>query len=160
MEKKECVKRELSTKSINVINSNNDSYYVYEFLGTQVGDPISSLFLNDKYVIIGTMMGRIVLLSLNPESKKKIVISSFNPENITGLSLSDDNCFLYASVGDESIIKQEINEPLSAVLSPSSSIKMYPSELAHNMACENTYIIMATHNLIKVKIFLAELENI
>ena len=79
MEKKEYIKRELSTKSINVINSNNDSYYVYEFLGTQVGDPISSLFLNDKYVIIGTMMGRIVLLSLNPESKKKIVISSFNP---------------------------------------------------------------------------------
>ena len=48
-------KKKLSTKTMNVTDINYSSYFLYEYIGTQIGDPISSLFLNEKYAVIGTI---------------------------------------------------------------------------------------------------------
>jgi hypothetical protein len=147
-------------KTLNLTDINSNSYYLYEYIGISIGDPISSLFMNDKYAIIGTMMGRIVLLSLTSDDKKRrIIINNASQENITGISLSDDNSCIFASIGDEQILKQEIEEPLSNNLPASSSIKLYESEKQHNLCCDNSYIMMATYNLIKLNIFQPDLED-
>ena len=158
-------KKKLSTKTMNVTDINYSSYFLYEYIGTQIGDPISSLFLNEKYAIIGTMMGKIILLQLNTENKKRISINTYNsqsryiPEHITGISLSDDYTVLFASIGDEKIIKQDIKEPLSNNNSPKDFINIYINDNEHYLNCDTSYVIMATYNLIKINIFLPETEE-
>ena len=151
----------------NITNINNNeehsnekyTYSYYDYIDITLGDPISSIFLNDNYIIIGTMTGRIKLFSLNSKNNEIFIISSTNLEHISGLSFNENENLLFASVGDEQILKYEIREPLSNNLSPGSSINIYESSYAHNFNCDNSYVLMSTDSLLKINIFLPETEQ-
>ena len=153
--------REQYSKSNNLSkNNNNNSYSFYEYIDITLGDPISSILLNDKYVIIGTMMGKIKILSLLSENKKIILINFRKPlENISGLSFSNDYSKLYASIGDLEIIIQKINEPLTNDLPPYNTIDLYETNNKHLINCENSYVLMAHYNLLKINKFSPENEE-
>ena len=135
------------------------TYSYYDYIDITLGDPISSIFLNDNYIIIGTMTGRIKLFSLNSKNNEIFIISSTNLEHISGLSFNENENLLFASVGDEQILKYEIRKPLSNNLSPGSSINIYESSYAHNFNCDNSYVLMSTDSLLKINIFLPETEQ-
>ena len=54
-------------------------YSLFKYIKINNADPISSLFLSDNYVIIGTMFGRVILASLTNE--KEITFSFFHFSN-------------------------------------------------------------------------------
>ena len=71
MEKDDKLNKTSSSKTKNNITSDiTNPFFYYDFISIQLGDPISSLLLTDKYIIIGTMMGKIILFSFNSENQK------------------------------------------------------------------------------------------
>ena len=148
-----------SKKMYNITNENDDRFNYHDYIDISLGDPISSLFLNEKYVIIGTMMGRIKLLNLKEDNENIINLNNVDLEQISGLSFIEENNMLYASVGDERIISYYLREPLDKQIKPESPINLYDNISSHNLNCDNTYVLMSTENLLKIKIFIPELEE-
>ena len=122
-----------------------------------IGDPISSVCLSDKYIIIGTMMGRIKLFSL--KSHKIFSISDSNLEHISGISFNEEDSLLIASIGDDQILRYEISNNLDNNLSPSNSMNIHDNNFDHNYNCDNSYVLMAKNSLLKVVTFPYELED-
>ena len=143
----------------NFINIYETSKYVFfDYLDIIIGDPISSVCLSEKYVIIGTMMGRIKLFSL--KTHNIICIGSTNLEHVSGISFNEENNLLFASIGDDQLLKYEINDNLDNNLSPSNKMDMYDNNFDHNYNCDNSYVLMAKNSLLKVVTFPHELEDI
>ena len=153
-------KSRIKKKQNNLTSINTDeksSYIFFDYLDIIIGDPISSVCLSENYVIIGTMMGRIKLFSL--KSHKIISISGTNLEHVSGITFKEDDNLLFASIGDEQILRYEISDNLDNNLSPSNSMNIYDNNFDHNYNCDSSYVLMAKNSLLKVVIFPHELEE-
>ena len=139
------------------ITDEKNTYIFFDYLDIIIGDPISSVCLSEKYVIIGTMMGRIKLFSL--KSHNIICIGSTNIEHISGISFNENENLLFASIGDDQILRYEISDNLDNNLCPSNSINIYDNNFEHNYNCDNSYVLMAKNSLLKVVAFIHELED-
>ena len=69
-------------------------------------DPISAIGMNDNFIIVGSMMGRIALLNL--ANKKCGLLSELSSENISGIVFEDTSSssltdICYISIGDEEV---------------------------------------------------------
>lgn len=145
-------------KYLTNINLDEKSTYIYfDYMDIVIGDPISSVCLSDKYIIIGTMMGRIKLFSL--KSHKIFSISDSNLEHISGISFNEEDSLLIASIGDDQILRYEISNNLDNNLSPSNSMNIHDNNFDHNYNCDNSYVLMAKNSLLKVVTFPYELED-
>ena len=102
-------------------------------------------------------MGRIKLFSL--KSHKIISISGINLEHVSGITFKEDDNLLFASIGDEQILRYEISENLDNNLSPNNSMNIYDNNFDHNYYCDSSYALMAKNSLLKVVIFPHELEE-
>ena len=145
-----------SSKKIISTNESEGSYYYYEYIDINIGDPITSLLLNHKYIIIGTMMGKIVLFTFNPVDEQFFVLSRENSENISGLSFNEEKNILNASIGAEKILKYKLNEPMTITnlgAMNNESLEIYDRSLDYLMEYDNIYVLMATDRLLKVNIF-------
>ena len=140
------------------ITDEKNTYIFFDYLDIIIGDPISSVYLSEKYVIIGTMMGRIKLFSL--KTHKIISISSSNLEHVSGIIFKEDDNLLFASIGDDQILRYEVSDNLDNNLCPSNSMNIYDNNFEHNYNCDSSYVLMAKNSLLKVDIFPYELENI
>ena len=103
------------SKTYSLSNNTKDITYIYsfnEYIDIQLGDPIIPIALNNKYLIIGTMMWQIKLFCLNSENDKIIILNKENPEHITVLSIIEDDHIIYASIGDEKILSFETKDKL------------------------------------------------
>ena len=149
------------SKTSYLSNNTNDityTYSFYDYIDIQLGDPISSIALNNKYIIIGTMMGQIKLFCLNSEYDKIFILNKENPEHITGISILEDEHTIYASIGDEKIISFETKDKLINNMI-SNKMDIYDNPLEHNIYCENAYILMSIDSLIKIYLLNFELEE-
>ena len=151
------VKSKTSSKmSLNESQSDNN-YYFFEYIDISVGDPISSLILADKYVIIGTMFGKIQLFILNKlsqNSERLFTLENENLEYISGLSYNEESNILYACIGDDEIKKFN----LSNQIMNNKNINLYENSAQHIANCDNTYVLMGKEDLLKVQLFSPELE--
>ena len=145
------------TKS-NITNDTTNTFFYYNYIEIKIGDPISSLFLNDKYIIIGTMMGKIQLLCYNSENENIFLLSQINKENISGISFEEESNLLFVSIGDEEILSYNLNNPISDNLI-SEQIHIYDSLREHDKYCDNAYVLMSKDNLLKVNLFIPQLEE-
>ena len=152
--------RTSSSKTRSNITSDNanTSFYYYDYIEIQVGDPISSLLLNDKYIIIGTMMGKIILFCLNPEKQKIFHLSKDNNENISGLSFIEESNKLFASIGDVKILSYNLNNTLYNNITFKTT-DIYDNLREHDIYCENAYILMSKESLLKIELFNPEFEE-
>jgi len=144
----------------NLADTNSDeksSYLFLDYLDIIIGDPISSICLSEKYVIIGTMMGRIKLISL--KSHKIFSISGTKLEHISGIAFNEDDNLLFASIGDDQILRYEINDNLDNNLSPNNTMNIYDNNFDHNYNCDSSLVLMAKNSLLKVITFPPELED-
>jgi len=132
-------------------------YLYYDYIDINVGDPISAITLTNRFVIIGTMTGGIKLYYFN--EKRIYIISKSNIENISGLSYSVKDHILYACVGDVHYLKYEMKEPFMNYSMPFSIIDLYPNNSMHNYSCENSYTLTSPNSILKINIFVPELQE-
>src|SRR5689334_17968001 len=85
---------------------NSSSHSFYSLIDIRFADPVSSIGINEKYIVIGTMMGRIAVLHL--PDKKQTLLAELSSENITGITFESIDTFNIA-VGDEEILKYKFN---------------------------------------------------
>ena len=152
------MKSKTTSSKISLNTFQNDNYYFYEYIDIEIGDPISSLILTDKYVIIGTMFGKIQLFILNTNSERFFTLSIENLEHISGLSYNEESNFLYACIGDDEIIRFNLKEPANFPIINGQVIKLHENKEQHSINCDNTYILMAKEDLLKLKLFSTEIE--
>ena len=119
----------------------NKTYSLYTLIETRFADPISSIGISEKYIIIGTMMGKIYSFSIL--NKITSLINELSAENITGIIFDNKETSFYVSVGDEEILKFETES--SNLISRS---KNYNNDTLHYQYCENVYSLMSKYNLL------------
>lgn len=125
----------------------------FHYIDIKHADPVSSLAISDRYVITGTMLGRVILSTLS--DKKNTILSEFSVENITGIQFENDESFNLA-IGDDSILRHKINFYDNQITTESFIQKNYDDELLHKTRCEGCYIILAKSNLIMIHLPIAE----
>jgi hypothetical protein len=150
-----------SSKTHKKTNNNEDSFFFVEYIDITLGDPITSLLLHPQYVAIGTMMGTIKLYLLSFNKEKLITINQSDLENVSGLSSDGDSDILYASIGDELIKNYEIRIGINNFnILPGSSTNIYESAMDHSIKCDNSYVLMAKDNILKLEVFITESEEV
>jgi len=143
--------------NVNNIQIKNYEYLYYDYIDITLGDPISSICLTSKYVIIGTMTGAIKLYYFT--EKRIYKISKNNIENISGLSFSTAEKALFACIGDVHYLKYEMKEPFMDNSMPYSKHSLYETNSQHNYCCDNTYVLMSPNSILKVSIFQCDLQE-
>ena len=132
-----------------------ETYSLYSLIEIRFADPISALGLSSQNVVIGTMMGRICSFSI--KNKKSTLINELSQENISGISFDEKNNVFYASVGDDEILKFNIDSPNSNSI---PRIKNYKSDYAHSKKCENMYSLISKNSLLLIELAPQEEGNI
>ena len=66
-------------------------YSLYGFIETRFADPISSIAISQKNIIIGTMMGKIYSFSIY--NRKISLINELSAENISGIMFDNRETF-------------------------------------------------------------------
>ena len=140
----------------NKVKVTSVEYIYYDYIDIIPGDPISAITLTNKFVIIGTMTGMIKLYHFN--EKRIYIISKNDIEYISGLSYSEKDNVLYASIGCDHYIKFEMKEPFVDEALPYSIINLSLNGLFNNTYCDN-YILMSSNNILRLKIFIPEFEE-
>ncbi len=124
-----------------------ENFSLFSLIEIRFADPISSIGLSEKNIVIGTMMGRLTSLSLI--DKKTTLLNELSPENITGIIFDDTRNYFYASIGDDEILKFESD---SNNTNPLSKIKNYKNELLHNKKCENMISLISKKYLMLIEL--------
>ena len=125
----------------------------FSFVEIKFADPISSLALSERYLIAGSVMGRLILTSLI--DKKNNILSEFSIENISGIVLENDESFNVA-VGDDEVLRYKINYYENQLTTENFHQKNYEDELFHKSKCEGCYTILAKTHLIMIHLPIAE----
>lgn len=125
----------------------------YHFVEIKFADPVSSMALTDRYLVCGSILGRLVLSQL-PE-KKNTVLSEFSMENITGSVFENEEAF-NVSIGDDEVVRYKINYYEQQLATENFHQKNYEDELFHKTKCEGCYTILAKTHFIMVHLPIAE----
>lgn len=129
------------------MNKNNLSFSFYSLIEIRFADPVSALELNDKMIIIGTMMGRIAVLSL--QDKKSTLLAELSSENITGITFETNDTFSVA-VGDEEVLKYKINVVNGQQVQDYVRLKNYDNEANHKNKCDSCFTLLSKEYLLMV----------
>ena len=148
-----------TTSKMSLNTFQNDNYYFYDYIDIAIGDPISALLLTDKYAIIGTMLGKIQLFVLNPTNERFITLNSENIEHISGLSYNEEYNILYTCIGDDEVKRFNLKELTSNPIMDGNNISLNEMPEQHSANCDNTYILMAKKDVLKLKLLPPELES-
>jgi len=112
-------------------------------------DPVSALSLNNDYVCLGTMMGRVALMLIKDVNRAPYLLKELSTENITGISFLDQNNF-YISIGDEEVLKYNItfadNQPNTSV----DCSKNYVEDSQHKARCDSCYTMLTKDYLLMI----------
>ena len=130
--------------------SKQDDYECIKFLDIRFADPISSLKLDNKYVITGTMMGRANLYSI--ENDKIYRLSELNSENISDISYSEKEELFYVGIGDEEIRGYDINTLSEDSNNEKKSIQVHESDLQHTNKCENAFVLLSPESFFRIQL--------
>ena len=131
------------------MNLNEEKKVNYILIGhieTRFGDPITSINLNSKYCIIGTMMGRLILYNI--KKKESIILIENSEEEILNINFSSNNNNysndFYFCIGDKSILKYSIRPNLLnkniPIITLISTINNYSDEISHVRDCDNAIV--------------------
>jgi len=134
-------------------------YSLYSFIEIRFADPISAICMSDTHIIIGTMMGRIILYSI--EDQKSSILSELSTENISSISYDQDSHKFTVCIGDDEIFRYYISNDNNNNLNPNlERRKNYQSESEHNRNCENAYILLSNKSLFRVQLSQPEEGNV
>jgi hypothetical protein len=132
-----------------LIKSNEAKKVNYLLIGhieTRFGDPITSISLNSRYCIIGTMFGKLILYTI--KIKEATIILEHSEEEILNINFSSNNNSnshdFYCCVGDKSILKYSIRQNLlnknNQTVTLIATINNYSDECLHVKVCDNALV--------------------
>ena len=107
--------------------------FLYSFLETRFGDPITALDIKSSSLVYGTMLGRLVAFSC--PSRQSQIISENSSENITGIYITSP-CSFVSSVGDDYVLTYK-NDMLINSVPTIIHHKNYENESEHIKYCDN-----------------------
>lgn len=123
----------------------NGVYSLYTIIDIRFADPVSAIGMNEKFVVTGSMMGRIAFLDLT--EKKSILLAEISSENITGITFECADTF-NISVGDEAVLKYKVSLNNSGQLVPDYiKLKNYVSDQIHTQFCEDCFTLLSNTHL-------------
>ena len=131
------------------MNSNGGKKVNYLLIGhieTRFGDPITSISINSKYCIVGTMMGRLILYNI--KKREAMIILESSEEEILNINFSSNNNKnsndFYCCIGDKTILKYSIKPNLLnnnyPIITLTSTINNYSDEKSHIKDCDNAIV--------------------
>lgn len=121
-------------------NNSKNAYDLYNYQEIRFGDPISAMTLNNQYLLIGTMLGRIIIYSL--QARQAMMLCDQSNENISSISLDQFNV-LHICIGDESILQYDFNkENTLSSETNCSTIRNYTNDSDHIKNCDNCYTVL------------------
>ena len=124
-----------------------EDYILEKIIEIRFADPINALQLTNEYIIIGTMMGRITLYSI--ENKSIIVLAESNQEEISSISYNSNEKAFFVGIGDEEIKVYQIDNLSNE---SSQSISIYETDTKHNQNCENAFILLSHDSFFRVQL--------
>ena len=133
---------------------NNNEYSIYKLIENNFGDPISTMFLTEENLIIGTMLGKISLFSLS--TKDITILSELNSENISNISYNSEDNIINISIGDEKILRYKEDKQNPNNYRLFQKVLNYSSEMDHSKYCENAFIYLSSHYLFRIQLFQPE----
>ena len=128
----------------------NNEYFIYKLININFGDPISSILLTPDHVIIGTMLGQILCLSLF--TKKISILSELNTENISNISYNSNDEIINISIGDEKIFRYKKDKKNQEKLFLFQKISNYANDMEHNNFCQNAYTSLSSEFLFRIQL--------
>ena len=125
------------------MNSKNS---VLKFIEIRYADPICAIDLNDKSLILGSMLGRSAYYSI--QANKFILLTETKNEHISGAQFSknDDKSF-FLSVGDEEVL---IFTTGGDGVPNHYSNDNYDSKAEHDQKCESCYCLLYDNLLLSL----------
>ena len=135
-----------------------ESFSLLSFIKIRFADPISTIGLSKKNVAIGTMMGRVYLLSLLDKKISNLLDDSIQ-EHISGIIFDKTDNFFYTAVGDEEILKLDTKTDSNKIKFISKS-NNYKNEFLHNKKCDNMYSLISKNHLLLIELAPQEEGNI
>ena len=111
-------------------------------------DPISAIGMNDDYIVVGSLMGRIAMLSIKDEGKVSL-LAELSTENISGIVFDEENTCTIA-IGDEEIAKYLFDDRSNN--HECQRFANYDNEKTHKQSCEITYCLLSSSHLIMVEL--------
>lgn len=120
------------------------SYSLIEQLNIKCGDPISALNMNNRAVIIGTAMGKILMLNLSDNIITKL--SNASDEHISSISFEDNDVFSIG-VGDEFVLRYHDYTSMNCL-----TMNNYKNEMEHSSKCQTSYSIISGPKLFLINL--------
>ena len=122
------------------------NYLLIGHIETRFGDPITSISLNSRYCIIGTMFGKLILYTI--KIKEATIILEHSEEEILNINFSSNNNSnshdFYCCIGDKSILKYSIRQNLlnknNQTVTLIATINNYSDECLHVKVCDNALV--------------------
>jgi hypothetical protein len=113
---------------------------VYQLVEIKFADPVSYLALTEKYIVSGTMMGRMSLFSI-PE-KKHMLLAEFSTENVTGIQFLNEETFNVA-IGDDEVIRYKLMYYDNQLTQENTRTKIYEDDSIHKSKCDGNFTLLA-----------------
>jgi hypothetical protein len=133
-------------------------YSLYQFIEIRFADPVTSIGLGEKYIVVGTIMGRISAFSI--VDKQSVLISEISNENITGIVFDNPDTFT-VSIGDEEYLKYRLNcYENGQIVTDFMRFKIYESDIAHKNFCDSSFTFAYLQNLIVVNLIMPNETNL
>lgn len=127
----------------------NDFEFI-KLLEIRFADPISSMKLENNFVVTGTMMGRVNLYSINEE--KTYRLSELNSENISDISYNKKEELFYVGIGDEEIRGYDIKNLSEDSNNEKKSIQIHETDLQHTNKCENAFVLLSPESFFRIQL--------
>lgn len=112
---------------------------VYQLVEIKFADPVSYLTMTEKYVVSGTMMGRMSLFSI-PE-KKHMLLAEFSTENVTGIQFLNEETF-NVSIGDDEVIRYKLMYYDNQLTQENTRTKIYEDDSTHKTNCDGNFTML------------------
>ena len=123
---------------------------LYHAINLRYTDPIGTMFLNDKYLVLGSVLGRISFCDITNKNTK--IWADLSSENITGIVSENqrpDNDVFFIAIGDDEVQKlRVINFNKTLLIDFITKFSNYDSQREHSDMCNSCFTIMSQNSLI------------
>ena len=133
----------------------NNEHAVIKFIEIRYADPICSIDLTEKGLLLGSMMGRTIYYSI--PDKKYFLLSETQTEHISGVQFkTNSNDIFYIAIGDESVQTYTKNE--NGMPQPETTSN-YESESEHTTKCNSCFTLLSNIYLMRIFLHLPSDDN-
>ena len=122
---------------------------VYHLVEIKFADPVSYLAMTEKYVVSGTMMGRLSLFSIS--EKKHMLLSEFSTENVTGIQFLTDEAFNVA-IGDDEVIRYKLMYYDNQLTQENFRSKIYDDDSIHKSKCDGNFTLLFNNQVFLINL--------